>query len=374
MKPRHLFAIISGILGVGGLSAAGAVLGASLHSSTTPTGVSSLAYAESSACSGCPAGTHLDSVEVQKRQGSILFILRGGWPSSVDQLKVSVCLNSDSVPLVLKPHGSRNAFEPTVSGAAAPAAATVAQGVATRLQDDALLVNLSGSMQPTVPIVFDVALCNNGSTLQRLPHVGELNWSGTGPPKQMRATSTPTPTLTPTPTPLVAGPAAPSVANACTALPSGSVPPYLQITGWTSGKKTDPVTHVAEESVTATLAGNPTGVNAPFAIIAVIFPAGVTTTPMFSMPLIDTIGTAQLYAWADGTARHKALRTFSGGTWVTDNNPSSMHFSLSSDKTATLFWTGMHAGDQFGFVTAAPAGCASAALTPTFTPQGLVAS
>jgi hypothetical protein len=367
MKARHLVAILTAVLGVGGLTAAGVVAGANVHG--TSQSVASNAYAESNPCNGCPAGTRLDSVEVQARQGSTLLILQGAWPSSIDQFHASICLNANGVPLQLKPHGSRNLFEPTVGGAAASSSTAVAQGVATGLQGTALLIDLRGAAQPSVPVVFDVALCNGGAALQRLPHSGELTWNGSGPPRP-GGTAPPTPSPTPS---LVEGPPAPGVANTCAALPSGTVPPYLQMTGWTSGIQTDPATHASEESVTVMLAGSPVGVPAPFAIVAVIFPANATQSPAFASPLIDNIGTVQLYAWSDGQKRHKALRTFQGGTWTTDDNPSTMHFALASAGTAKLFWTGMHPGDRFGFVSAAPTGCSAAALSSTLMPLGTVA-
>src|SRR3982074_808019 len=119
MKPVKKHLIIGSLPPAVGTGLAGAALGHGLRSQSAPAG-SSNAYSENTPCNGCPAGTQLQSVEVQARVGSVLFILGGQWPASVDAPKGSICLNVKGANLLFKPHGTRNAFEPSITAGALP--------------------------------------------------------------------------------------------------------------------------------------------------------------------------------------------------------------------------------------------------------------
>lgn len=357
--PRWL-AVIGGVFVAGGAATIGATIGAGVHAPPAPT-VTTAAYTSTGACSGCPAGTRLTSVEVQARQSSTLFVLRGRWPKSIDTLGVDVCLDVDDLRIGLKPHGSEGVFETTVSTASQPVTTPpLAQAVATSLQGDALLIDLRPSVQPAAPLVFDVALCgSNGVTMQRLPASGELRWSGSGAPKPVAMTIQASPS-SPDPT---------ALPGACGGAPSGSVPAFLQMTGSSSAVQTDPRTGIATQEVTATLAASPVSLPVPFSIAATVLPQG-TASVFGGTRVIDRTGTEQLYAFYDGQHLHKALRTFAGGTWTTlvDSAANAMTIDL-TPSSASFFWSGMHPGDRVGFIAAGSAGCSTLGLNAVFVPQ-----
>jgi hypothetical protein len=378
--------IAAGVLMVAGTALTGFGIGRALHPPASATSASDV-YTESQQCSGCPAGTRLDSVEVESRVGSTLFVLRGQWPGSVDALKTSVCLAANALTLTLKPHGSRNVFEPTITtppGAPAVPATAIAAG----LQGNALLVDVSSLAGLAPPILLHASLCSGGQTLQRLPRSGELVWSGHGAPQppapasaspSARATATPLPSLSPAPTAAptstaTAGASATAAAldpsalpRSCSAIPSGTVPPYLTPTGSSSRIEADPRTGTPTQQVTVTLSANPAGIRTPYAIAAIVLPAGATGPPQ-SGALIDRAGTVQLYAFTDGTNLHKGIRTFDGTTWHNDTTAGAMTFRLGPGG-ASFFYAGMRSGDHFGFITAASSGCASLGMSSTMTPQ-----
>jgi hypothetical protein len=130
----------------------------------------------------------------------------------------------------------------------------------------------------------------------------------------------------------------------------------------------------ATESVTVTLSASAVGVQAPFAIVAVVLPAGASA-PLPQDRLIDLAGTEQLYAYSDGQHLHKSLRVFQGGAWTTmiDTAANAMSFAIKTGPpdTVGLYWSGIHAGDHFGFIGASATGCSDfgldANLMPTFT-------
>jgi hypothetical protein len=174
---------LSSLLSIAGFALAGGAAGRGLHATSQAT-VAPLAYSETQTCAGCPSDTRLDSVEVQARQTSTLFILRGHWPESIDAFHVDVCLNVNDIGVTLIPHGSRKVFEPTIiqrtpSGASTSVAAS---SVAVGLQDGSLLIDLSGSARPAGPLRFDVAVCRGAEIEERLPQTGELVWDGHGAP------------------------------------------------------------------------------------------------------------------------------------------------------------------------------------------------
>jgi hypothetical protein len=375
MRTPRWIAVIGGVLVTAGAATVGASVGAGLHSTKAPAMVAN-AYAEAAACAACPAGTHLDSVEVQARQGSTLFILSGGWPASIDKLQVSVCLNTNGTRITLKPHGTRNLFEPAISTASSStASAPQLQAVGTSLQSNYLLVNLAPPVQPSAPLTFDVALCSGGSTVERLPSTGELRWTGSGSPKRLGTAPTATPTPTAAPTAPLSGPDPTALVSACSAIPTGTVPASLQVTGTSSGVKPDPRSQAPTQSVSAALGATPVGVTAPFAIVAVILPQGAGTA-LPQKRLIDLAGTEQIYAYFDGQKLHKALRTFQNGAWTTviDSAANVISFALGgAPPGAAFFWSGIHPGDKFAFITASASGCSSSGLDSTLMPTLTVA-
>jgi hypothetical protein len=357
--PRWL-AVIGGVFVAGGAATIGAAVGAGVHAPPAPP-VSTTAYASTGACSGCPAGTRLDSVEVQSRQGSTLFVLRGQWPRSIDAFGVDVCLDVGDTRIALKPHGSEGVFDTTVSTTSqAVTTPPLAEAIATSLQGDALLVDLQPSLQPSVPILFDVALCSStGMTLQRLPSSGELRWRGSGAPMPVAMTVQSSPS----------SPDPAALPGACNGVPSGSVPAFLQMTGSSAAVQTDPRTRIATQEVTTTLAASPVPLSAPFSIAALVLPEG-TASVLGATRVIDRVGTEQLYAFYDGQHLHKALRTFANGVWTTliDSAASAMTIALEQG-SASFFWSGIHPGDHVGFITAGSAGCGAFGLNAVFVPQ-----
>jgi hypothetical protein len=369
LNVRALAAIASG-MAIAGTAMLGFGVGRALHSPSPSTAAASNAYSESQQCSGCPAGTRLDSVEVQPRATSTLFVLRGQWPSSVDAMHAGVCMTVNTLDVTLKPHGSRNLFEASlVRQPSQPLTTTV---VGTRLQDNALLVDFTASEARQTPLRFHVALCNSGQVLERLPKSGELVWTGHGAPQVAQATPSPTVAPSPTPSATIAGIDPVALPRACSAIPSGTVPPYLTPTGSSSRVEPDPRSQVPTQQVTVALSASPAGVRgAPFAIVVVVVPAGTRASTLPGAP-IDHAGSVQLYAISDGTNLHKAIRTFDGTSWhiVVDGDAGAFTFRL-GPAGASFFWAGLHAGDHFGFVGSASTGCSalglSAALAPTLT-------
>ncbi len=125
-------------------------------------------------CVDCPVS--LESVEVQDRQGSTLFVIRGGWPASVGEIPGDVRLVANDLDLVLRPNDEAGAFE-VVSG---PDPGSVAAG----LQGDPLLINLAdGTVTP--PVQFVVGLADEDRFTVRLPADGALVWDGSGAPRQL---------------------------------------------------------------------------------------------------------------------------------------------------------------------------------------------
>lgn len=378
-RTLRLTTIAAGVLVVAGTAMTGFGIGRALHPPAPATSASDV-YTESQQCGGCPAGTRIDSVEVESRVGSTLFVLRGQWPGSVDALKTSVCLTANALTLTLKPHGSRNVFEPTIT--TAPGAPTVAAAaIAAGLQGNALLVDVSSAAGLVPPLLLHVALCSNGQTLQRLPHSGELVWSGHGAPQPQalasataspsaRASASPLPAVSTTPTATVAGLDPSALPRSCSAIPSGTVPPYLTPTGSSSRVETDPRTQAQTQQVTVATSANPAGIHSPaYAIAAVVLPAGATAPPAQGA-LVDRAGTVQLYAFTDGTNLHKAIRSFDGASWhvLVDNDATALTLRL-GPAGASFFYTGMHRGDHVGFITAASSGCASLGMSATMAPQ-----
>ena len=341
----------------------------------SPASAATTQYAAGGGCPDCPAGTRLDSVELQARQGSTLFVLRGVWPGTVDAWQVGVCIATDTVSVVLTPHHARNLFEVSVTRAGAAAGSIPAAAVATAVGGSVLLIDLAPPAQPSVPTTFDVALCRTGVSLERVPANGELLWDGHAAPRLAQGTATAaTPSTAPasptlvTSTPL-AGVDPVALARGCASIPGGSIPPSLQVTGFSSGVQPDPRTGAATQEVTATLAAAPSAGSAPYSLAAVVLPAGAAAPTGRGRP-IDLAGVAQLFTSFDGAKLHKALRTFNAGAWTTvaDSDATAISFQF-ADTNVSLYWSGMHPGDHVGFVTATASGCSAFGLNSALVPQ-----
>jgi hypothetical protein len=260
------------------------------------------------------------------------------------------------------------------SATSSSATAQQAQSVAAGLQGNALLVDLTPPVQPAPPLLFDVGLCTGGADVVRLPHAGELRWTGSGAPQVFGTTSTGTPASSPSaiasPTAPLGGPDPTALPGACSAIPMGTVPAYLQVSASSSGVKPDPRSQVPTQSVRAALGASPVGVSAPFAIVAVVLPQGASA-PRAQSRVIDAAGTEQLYSYFDGQHLHKALRTFQNGAWtiVIDTAANVITFALTEGPNgAAFYWTGIHPGDRFGFIAASSTGCSDFGLDSTLTP------
>jgi hypothetical protein len=297
---------------------------------------------------------------MQARQGSTLFIVGGKWPASVDGLHNNVRLVAGKTEIVLKPHGSQNAFEivsATSNGAPLPAA-----GLAASITGGALLINVSPALSP--PLTFAFGLWDGSQYSGRIPRSGTLAWDGKSAPTKPSATVA----TGRTPSPQTSGAGSTEVtplAAACTSITaSAPVPPYLAFTQLSSSTPApDPRTHIPARSITAGLSASALDVTTPFAIIAIVSRAGDKAPTGQSRP-IDRAGTEQLYVYLDGTTKHKAVRTFHAGVWtaVQDAAAGDLTYALKADQI-TFFWTGLNAGDRFGFISASGPTCAESGLS-----------
>jgi hypothetical protein len=163
------------LLGVGGFLAA---YGLFAGGGDEPTPVTSNRYVEQASCQGCPVV--LDSAEVQAREGSTLFVFRGGWPAVVGDIPGDLRLTANDLDVVLRPNGDADAFE-IVDGGVDPSA------IAVGLQDGALLVDLIGDVV-TTPITFAFGLVEGDRFTARLPWEGMLEWTGQGRPRPVAET------------------------------------------------------------------------------------------------------------------------------------------------------------------------------------------
>ena len=210
------------------------------------------------------------------------------------------------------------------------------------------------------PVVFEVGLWNGGYG-GRIPRSGQLTWTGHGAP-------TPAPAVTP-----AAGgpPDISSEAGSCTAISVPLAPaPYLQLAELTSSPPApDPRTGIPARKISAGLGGNAQDATTPYSMIAVVAHTG-DQSPAGQSRLIDGSGTVQLYLTFDGTTKHKGIRSFKDGRWtiVEDAAAGDLTFDLSTHDIS-FFWTGLQAGDRYGFITAAGDQCRSAGLDAGLQPQ-----
>ena len=361
----------------------GVVVGRTILPHDTAVAASPPVFTEPAACADCPADAAPQSVEVQRRQGSVLFAVGGRWPATVDALHTGVRLVTDDLDVVLVPHGGGNAFElrRALRGGAALPAGSVAAGI----QSGVLLVSVRDTLL-TTPVHFAVGLWDGQTFHGRLPGAGLLTWDGQGAPHggaastpAPPATARPSPTATPsapaTPTPSLQLAPTPSVpvdllgfASACTGTSSGSVPPYLEIASVRGGRGVDPRTGVVETFVAVTTrSAIPAGPLPPFTVTIAIQPPGQAAIPApgGSRRSIDATGTTQLYDFWDGVHGLKGIRTRTGtGPWtlVQGSAASALTVSLGTD-TVAFYFSGFATGDRIVAITADAGGCRISGLT-----------
>ena len=138
-----------------------------------------VAYAETAACSPCPGGLRLTSVQVEARRDSTLFLIRGNWPATAGAIPDDIILVANDVGLLLRGHKSSTAFE--IVSARKGSTVLGPSAIAVSLRPGVLLVNISRSALST-PIRFQLALVNNSHIVDQLPATGQLMWDGSGRP------------------------------------------------------------------------------------------------------------------------------------------------------------------------------------------------
>jgi hypothetical protein len=214
---------------------------------------------------------------------------------------------------------------------------------------------------------FEIGLWDGKAYAGRLPRSGELIWDGHGRPHPelvaRQASPTPSPTASPAGLDLTA------LDQACAAIPSGQMPTYLQIKTMLSyPPAADPRTHALVRRVSALTAASLFDVHTPYAVAAVVVRTGHTSATGQARP-IDRAGEVQLWTYSDGAARHKGIRTFANGRWtmVQGAAADALTFAI-GDLGVSYYWTGLNAGDRFGFVTAASTGCGTAGLDANLQP------
>lgn len=334
-------------------------------------------------CPGCPPGLALTSVEVQKREGSTLFVIGGTWPSSVAELKHDVRLVANDVDLVLRPQGE--AFE--VVRATRDLVPIPLQSIAAGIQSGFLVVDLSDPLL-TAPVELSFGLWSPAGYTGRVPASGTLRWEGVGAPRVIAAAPT-SPTATtaatastrptapatgvPAATP-VASPTARSVdptilAGTCAAIPTGTVASYLVLDRVGSGIDTDPRTQALSPWVGAAGPGQipAQGERKELSFAAVVSRAG-QPNGTGARP-IDRMGATQLWAYWDGGALHKGLRTWNGSAWEmkVDAEADAMTLALRANGVV-FYWAGLRAGDRFGFVSAEASACRGVAIDTSGAP------
>jgi hypothetical protein len=169
---RFLFPLGLGLLVLGGALAGYALFRDDEEAAAEP---AEAAFLETGPCDGCPFA--LDSAEVQDRDGSTLFVFRGGWPATPGELENDVRLTANDLQLVLRPSGDGFQLARATRGGEPLKPAPVAAA----LRDGALLVNVADSALGA-PVRFVLGLAEGRRLAARLPRSGELVWNGSGAP------------------------------------------------------------------------------------------------------------------------------------------------------------------------------------------------
>jgi hypothetical protein len=169
------------------------------------------------------------------------------------------------------------------------------------------------------------------------------------------------------------------LAEACASVPSGQVPPGLDIASTTTGIGTDPVAGYSNPYISVRLAETIGSGTPPFSLIAVILPFGSTAPASTPLPkgaspspapsALDRAGTMQLIAYWDGTRWVGALRIWSGSVWALTVDAGSGVDTAQVGSTVTIYSQGLTAGDKYGVIVATSAGCADQGMTPALVPD-----
>ncbi|HXA30339.1 MAG TPA: hypothetical protein VN193_16510 [Candidatus Angelobacter sp.] len=161
-------------------------------------------------------------------------------------------------------------------------------------------------------------------------------------------------------------------AAACTGIPSGTVPSFVDVATVATGTQVDPRTGVATREVTATLRTSAVGVPEPFSIVVVVLRAGSTAVSTSTRPL-DRAGDEQLAVGSDGTHLHKGVRALTGGAWQVRNDAAASDLTYRiTGSDATLFFAGLHPGDRIGVITAGAGACQASDLDSQLAPALVV--
>ncbi len=345
---------------------------------SAPLRVGSLApllYTEPAPCVGCAATIGLASAGAQQRAGSVLFDIHGTWPATASLITGDVRLVVDDLELVLRAPASGDVF--SVVDFTRASAAIAPTGVAAGLQGGALLIDVPSSLV-SIPLHFEVGLWSGSAYTVRLPRSGQLTWDGAGAPHPPVAAPTsttqpapPTP-APPTTPPTTSSPAAPTVApgvtaaqitalaEACAPIPSGQVPGPLAITAVARGTQAPPGGGGALPWVGLRFAApvGPTLSGPPISVTATLLPADAAP-PVAGRP-VDRVGTVQLWLWWDGSATHRAIRTYDGSAWQMRVDPTDLQVSVTTQQVQ-FFSPTIGASDGYGFVVAVPSGCEASA-------------
>ena len=341
---------------------------------SAPLRVGSLApllYTEPAPCVGCATTIGLESAGVQKRAGSVLFDIHGTWPVTAPLITGDVRLVVDDLELVLRPPASGDVF--SVVHFTKASAAIAPTGVAAGLQGGALLIDVPSTLV-AIPLHFEVGLWSGSAYTVRLPRSGQLSWDGVGAPhppvaaptsttQPPSSTTAPTPTAptTSSPAPTTVAPGVPAaqitaLAEACAPIPSGQVPAALAITAVARGTQAPPGAGGALPWVGLRFAApvGPTLSGPPFSVTATLLPADAGP-PAAGRP-VDRVGTVQLWLWWDGSATHRAIRTFDGIGWQMRVDPPDLQVSVTAQQIQ-FFSALIGASDGYGFVVSVPSGC-----------------
>lgn len=318
-------------------------------------------------CGDCPAGASLETVQVQDRQGSVLFVLGGTLPSTAAGLPADVRLEANDVDILLRPDG--DGFR--ILSATKAGVALAPDALAAGITDGYLAIDVRDSAL-RAPVTFVVGLWKDGAYRGRIPREASLTWAGTGALRlAVAATSAPlaaasatAPASSPMPaSTLSATPAGPDVtalAAGCTSF-AAQLPPFPRPMSVTTGSGPDPRTNVATSFIsTAFAAPAPTEplARAPFSATVVLARSGQPTG--IGTRAIDRTGWLQLWAYWDGAAMHKGIRTWDGSSWqmLTSGAAEPLTVALRTQSLA-FYWPGLRSGDQYGAIVAAAAGCRS---------------
>lgn len=344
---------------------------------TAAASAASAAVYRAGACAGCPAGASLETVQVQDRDGSVLFAVGGSLPSTPAGLPADVRIEANDLDVILRPDAAGFLVVSATKGGAALPPNALAAGIT----DGHLVVDLRDEAI-AAPVQFAIGLWKDGAYQGRIPATGRLEWVGQGAPRALAAAA-PTPsgavaTATATAAPTVATAPAATAASIDVMAPAGrctsftaELPPFPRPQTVTSGQGPDPRTNVSTPFISTTFAGPvPTEASsrAPFSVTVVLSRAGQGTSD--GTRAIDRTGSMQLWAYWDGTTMHKAIRTWTGTSWQVRTNTAADELTVAlRAQSLAVYWNGLRAGDQYGSIVAAAGGCRSIGTDDRGRPQ-----